>query len=50
MLLTIVVVLLAAAFLFVKRHYSYWETVEIPNMAKSPFGNLCTIGCEEKTD
>lgn len=50
MLLELVVILLIAAFLFVKRQYSYWETVGIPNLkATIPFGNLKSVANKERS-
>lgn len=50
LLTTLVVVLFVAAFFLVKRQYSYWEIVGIPNVkAKIPFGNLLSVARKENS-
>lgn len=50
MLLALVVVLLVVAFYFVKRQYSYWEIVGIPNVKpKIPFGNLQSVARKQNS-
>ena len=50
MFLTLVVLLLVAAVLFVKRQYSHWESVGIPNLKPTiPFGNLESIAKRERS-
>jgi cytochrome P450 family 6 len=50
MFLALVVLLLISLFWLVKRQYSHWEHVGIPNMKpKIPFGNLQAIAKKERS-
>jgi cytochrome P450 family 6 len=50
MILALISLLLACLFLFVKRQYSHWENVGIPNVKpKIPFGNLQSIVKKERS-
>lgn len=50
MLLALIAILLVVALLFVKRQYSYWETVGVPSLKPTiPFGNLKSIVNKERS-
>lgn len=50
MLLALLIILVVAAVFFIKRHYSYWETVGIPNLKPNiPFGNLKSVVGKERS-
>jgi cytochrome P450 family 6 len=50
MFLALIVILLIALVLFVRRQYTYWEHVGIPSVpANFPFGNLQSIAKKERS-